>query len=160
MNTSQRLGLEALEDRTAPSAFGVPWPDPQHLTLSFVPDGTPVVGQNQTSRLVQTLNARESAGVWQTQILRAFQTWAVNANINVGVVADDGSPLGVNGAPQGDPRFGDVRVATYPLAADAVAVASPFDVLASTWGGDVKLNPAYAFGGAVDLFSVMLHEAG
>ena len=33
-------GFEALEDRSLPSIYGVPWPDPEHLTLSFVPDGT------------------------------------------------------------------------------------------------------------------------
>ncbi len=35
-----QLVVEQFEDRLAPALFGVPWPNPEHLTLSFVPDGT------------------------------------------------------------------------------------------------------------------------
>src|ERR1700752_672559 len=87
-----RLAIESLEGRAVPAAFGVPWSDPSHLTLSFVPDGTPIAGH--TSSLFQTLGAVGSSNVWQTEILRAFQTWAVNANINLGLVPDGGQALG------------------------------------------------------------------
>ena len=34
-------GFRQLEDRAMPhTAFGIPWADPGHLTLSFAPDGT------------------------------------------------------------------------------------------------------------------------
>src|SRR5712671_774136 len=102
-----RLTIEALEDRAVPATFGVPWSDPSHLTLSFVPDGTPIAGH--TSSLFQTLNAVEPTAVWQNEILRAFQTWAVNANINIGLVADGGQAMGVAGNSQHDSRFGDIR---------------------------------------------------
>src|SRR5947199_46860 len=42
--TPRPLHLESLEDRSLPATFGVPWPDPGHLTLSFVPDGTQYSG--------------------------------------------------------------------------------------------------------------------
>src|SRR4051812_38222027 len=99
-----RLGVTRLEDRRTPAA-GNPWPDAGHLTLSFAPDGTDVGGA--PSRLGALLGP---AGDWQLAVLRAFQTWAVTANVNVALVADGGQPFGVGGGPQGDARFGDVRV--------------------------------------------------
>ena len=51
-----RPALEQLEDRLTPALYGVPWPDPSHLTLSFVPDGTDVGGS--PSVLFQKLNAQ------------------------------------------------------------------------------------------------------
>jgi hypothetical protein len=85
----------------------------------------------------------------------------VNANINIGLVPDGGQPLGTNGAPEGDPRFGDIRIAAFPLSTNAVAEASPFNVMSGTSSGDVDINPAYFGAGSnYDLFTVMLHEAG
>src|SRR5438067_10773554 len=68
------LGLERLEDRDVPAVFGTPWPDGQHLTLSFAPDGTAVDGRAST--LTTTLNGQTLGANWQREILRAFQTWA------------------------------------------------------------------------------------
>jgi hypothetical protein len=160
-----RLGpaLEQLEDRALPALFGVPWADPGRLTLSFVPDGTPTPAGPST--LAATLASAGSAADWQLEILRAFQTWAVHADINIGLVADGGQAVGATGAVQGDARFGDVRVAAAPAAAAEVAAASPFSWLGTTLAGDVVFNSAERFtrgGGeeAYDLFSVALHEAG
>jgi hypothetical protein len=112
MKKFSRPTVERLEDRLTPSnsIWGTPWPNPGHLTLSFVRDGTQAgLG---TSNLTQTLNAVAPANTWQTAILQAFQTWAVNADINIGVVNDIGQlPLGTPGAVQGDSRFGDIRIA-------------------------------------------------
>src|SRR5262249_21698915 len=99
---------------------------------------------------------------WQRDILLAFQTWAVNANINIGLVSDSGLPLGTTGAPKGDARFGDIRIAAEPLSPGVLALVSPFDYLAGTRSGDVRLNTS-AFSAAAapyDVFSVSLHEAG
>ena len=101
MARSRRLSLERLEDRWTPATSGVTWPDGQHLTLSFVPDGTPL--GNTTSSLFKTLNAVAPTAVWQREILRAFQAWAGNVNVNVGVVPDSGQPLGTGGAVQATP---------------------------------------------------------
>src|SRR5688572_12893044 len=88
MSPSRPLILERLEDRCTPSTSGVAWPDGQHLTLSFVPDGTPV--GNHESDLFRTLDAVAPRAVWQREILRAFQAWAAVADVNVGVIADGG----------------------------------------------------------------------
>jgi hypothetical protein len=153
-----RPALESLEDRTAPALFGIPWTDPAHLTLSFAPDGTPVAGH--ASDLFAALNAHLATPAWQEAILRAFQTWAVNANINFGVVPDGGLPFGVAGPTQADTRFGDVRLGAQPMSAEALSVSVPHDpFLSGTWAGDVFVNSAHAFT-APELLAVMLHEAG
>src|SRR5205809_6807313 len=122
------LRPEILEDRCTPTTFGNPWPDASHLTLSFVPDGTQV--GSQQSSLFKTLKSEVSVDsrAWETEILRAFQTWAVKANLNVGFVADGGQPLGSPGLFQGDSRFGDIRVAGIPLSRNVLALSQPFDV--------------------------------
>src|SRR5262245_21114998 len=116
-----RLALTRLEDRTVPAAYGTPWPDAGRLTLSFAPDGTNVGGA--ASNLVGTFG---NANAWQLTMLRAFQTWAVNANVNVRVVGDGGQAFGGDGSPQGDARFGDVRIGGLDLGADEYALASPY----------------------------------
>jgi len=159
-----RLTLECLENRAVPAAFAVPWPEANHLSLSFAPDTARVA--NQTNALSQVLDAQMARPAWQEDILRAFQTWAVESNINIGLVPDSGLPFGVLGLKQGDPRFGDIRIGAFPMAKDVIAVANPYDpFVANTWVGDVFLNSSYPFniGGqnsAFDLGSVMLHEAG
>src|SRR4051794_28036423 len=100
MAPERPLPLEQLEDRTVPAAFNVPWPDAPELTLSFAPDGTDAGGQ--PSALFRSPNARIPTHAWQEAILRAFQTWAIAADVNVGVVADGGQPFGTLGLKQGD----------------------------------------------------------
>lgn len=152
--------LERLEDRSLPTAFGVPWADPGHLTLSFTPDGTPTPRGPATTG--DTLG--DAGAGWQREILRAFQTWAAVTNVNIGLVADGGQALGTHGTVQGDARFGDVRVSAAPLSAGAIASALPFSWTGTTFGGDVVFNSAAPFGignlpGRYDLYSVALHEA-
>jgi hypothetical protein len=158
----QALSVELLEDRLTPSFAGSPWPDPGHLTLSFAPDGTDAGGT--PSGLFQKLNAAAPAANWEMEILRAFQSWAVNSNVNIGVVPDGGQPLGTTGAVEGDPRFGDIRIASKSLAPSAVSTAQPFSWSGTTWSGDMLLNSLYNFGiggsGQYDLYTIALHEAG
>lgn len=159
-----RLALAALEERSLlTSAFGIPWPDPNHLTLSFAPDGTAT--PYGPSALSQTLSQATPYASWQREVLRAFQTWAVNANINIGLIPDGGQPLGTVGAVQGDTRFGDVRISAAPMSPTTVADASPFSWSGTTLSGDVTFNANDAFrvgnfASAYDIFSVALHEAG
>lgn len=154
-----RPSLESLEDRRLPATFGLPWPDPGHLTISFVPDGTRV--GSAPSTLSATLDAQMSTTAWRRTILRAFQSWADVANVNLTVVPDNGQPLGTPGPLQGKSGGGDVRIAARPLSADAVALATPFDGL-GTWSGAVVLNSNDTFsqGGTNDLYSIIVHEAG
>ncbi len=160
--TKRRPRIEMLEDRRVPATWGVPWADPQHLTASFVPDGT--MARGQSSQLYQSLDAELGVGNWEPTILRALQTWAVNSNINVGLVADGGQPLGIAGPAQGDARFGDIRISAEPLPADVVAITSPYSPAYGTTSGDIILNSNDDFNpadpGSYDLFTVALHEAG
>lgn len=155
--------FETLEDRSMPSTFGVPWADPNHLTLSFSADGTATpLGD---SSLYQLLAGVGTSATWQREILRAFQTWAAKANIDIGLVADGGQAIGSLGAVQTDSRFGDIRVAAAPLSSGVVASTSPFSWTGTTLSGDMVLNALQQFvrgdrTGAYDLFSVALHEAG
>jgi hypothetical protein len=162
---TRRLQLEPLEDRNLLATFGIPWPDAQHLTLSFVPDGTSVSGS--PSKLSALLNSTGPSVNWQTQVLRAFQGWAASANINIGLVSDDGEALGTSGLIQHDPRFGDIRIAAAPMAGGAEpAVGTPFDYSGSRWNGTVVLNSLDSFtignnpNAGYDIFSVLAHEAG
>src|SRR5579883_2004739 len=140
MNSAPRLGsqFEALEDRALPATFGVPWPDPGHITLSFVPDGTQTpLGPSDLSKVLA-----EAGGVTAGEeiILSAFQAWAAQANLNIAVVPDSGDPLGINGAVQGDPRFGDIRIAAVGLSPESVANSLPFSFTGTTLSGDVMFN--------------------
>ena len=155
-----RFAVESLEDRVVLATFGVPWDDPSHLSLSFAPDGTSIAGH--TSTLFQTLNAQEPTAQWQHEILRAFQTWAVNANVNIALVADNGQPFGVAGKSQHDPRFGDIRIGAQPMGPEVLSISVPNDPGdSSTLTGDVLINTSDKFGGkSLDVFSVLLHEAG
>lgn len=152
------LLLEYLEDRCVPTTYGIPWRDPGHLTLSFAPDGTPIAGHQ--SSLFQALDAYQRTVDWQREILQAFQTWAVYADINVSLREDGGQPFGTAGRLQGDARFGDIRIGAQPMAADALGVTVPYDpFLSGTWSGDVLLNGSAPLD-AAHLFPVALHEAG
>jgi hypothetical protein len=161
MRRSERLTVERLEDRCLLSSAALAWPDATHLTVSFVPDGTAVDGYQ--SSLFAPLRKIETQA-WEGAILQAVQTWAVNANINVGLVADSGAPLGGPGAIEGDARFGDIRIAAHPMASDVLSLGSHFDLLAGTRSGDIVFNSdaqleigkKHGF----DLFTVTLHEAG
>ncbi len=155
-----RIGCERLESRDTPAAFGNPWPDGQHLTLSFAPDGTSVGGQaSNLTHLLQSIDPSARA-----EILRAFQKWISVANVNVGLVGDGGAAFGSAGAVQGDPRFGDIRVGARALGNDVLAVTAPYGTYDNN-SGDIVLNAngRWSVGGAgttYDLFTVLLQEAG
>jgi Matrixin len=152
-----KLRVEPLEGREIPAAFGIPWGNAGHLTLSFAPDGTSVAGQASTL-------GTEFAGLpsWKEDILRAFQTWAVKANVTIAVTPDGGQAFGTPGPTQGDARFGDIRIAAAPMSGESLSVSAPHDpFLSGSWAGDVVFNTDKVFGpGGSDLFAVALHEAG
>jgi hypothetical protein len=171
------LRLEILESRRMLAVFGTPWPEPRSLTVSFPVEGAAIGGYTNVSRLVfdEVADRRE----WQEAVLRAFQTWAVETNLNIGLTTDRGDAFGAVGLAQGDPRFGDFRIGAFPQTG-VVANALPYQTRSGTWAGDVLFNSDTRFfladwedpdvpidvpepnerGVAVDLFSVALHEAG
>ena len=159
-----RLDVLSLEDRCNPNT-GIPWLDSSSLTLSFAPDGTDISGK--PSELTSLMSGMSTAA-WQKEVLRGFQTWAAQANVNFGLTADGGQAFGTAGAPQEDTRFGDVRIGARKLSndlKDSVAGSSGFSDAGGTWAGDMLLNSKFKFGVGVtsnqyDLFTVAVHEAG
>ncbi|MFV2068094.1 MAG: matrixin family metalloprotease, partial [Pirellulales bacterium] len=155
----RRPTLETLESRTLLDASGAIWGTAPHLTLSFAPDGTEIAGES--SELFATFDAVASEEAWQETILRAFQTWAVHTNADIGVVDDGGQPFGTAGPTRRDDRFGDIRIGAIPMDPTGVAISIPSDgVVGGTWVGDVLINSDAGLQNLDDLFSVVLHEAG
>jgi Matrixin len=109
--------------------------------------------------LFRLLDATAPTATWQREVARALQTWANVSGLNVRLVSDDGSPTGTAGSPQGDSRFGDIRVAAAP---EGSYLAYTYYPAGTVLGGDSFLNPNYSFrvGDTYDLYSVMLHEFG
>ncbi len=159
MAQSRLLTVEYLEDRIAPANIGLPWRDPTHLTLSFAPDGTSIAGDH--SDLFQDLDSQfPNAAAWQGDIVRAFQTWAAQTNLSVGLVADSGAPFGAAGLMQGDPRFGDIRIGARPMSPEVMAITTPPNpFISGTLSGDMILNSSANLNPS-DLYDVALHEAG
>jgi predicted lipase len=88
----------------------------------------------------------------------------VQTNLNIGLVADGGQPLGSFGAVQTDSRFGDLRFAATSQTNSTYALGTPFNWTSTTWSGDVQLNNHLAYGIAspntYDLHTIALHEIG
>jgi hypothetical protein len=154
----RRLNCEPLEKRLTMNGDSANWLNAQSLTLSFAPDGTSVSGES--SALEKTMTDA-SLTQWRETIVRAFQTWAQKASINIGIVEDGGEPLGIRGVSHDDQRFGDIRIAGVPLSPDTLGEAiHESRTMVGTWAGDVVFNTRVSWTSEADLFSVALHEAG
>lgn len=153
-------GVELLETRTAPATYGIPWSNPGHLTLSFAPDGTPIAAHyNQLADLLDPPFGYDRTA-WQREAVRALQTWAVHANLSIGLRADDGTPFGLPGRLQGERGFGDIRLAAHQMTPEVYSLAVPPDpFLSGTLAGDIFLNSAANLT-PDNLFPILLHEAG
>jgi predicted Zn-dependent protease len=129
------------------------------VSASFLPDGT--ASEGYASNLFAKLDSIAPTSVWQREFARALQTWANVSPINFHFVSDDGSPTAESGLPQGDSRFGDIRLGAHPLGSNYVAYAY-FPGNWSTKSGDITINPNKSFkiGAAIDLYSTLLHETG
>jgi hypothetical protein len=160
MARKTRLNLLQLEDRRVPATFGVAWPDPRHLTLSFAPDNTAITGG--ASELFQALNAIAPTADWQRDIVRAAQSWASLVNIDVALVSDNGAPFGSPPAPGPVHSFGAIRIGALPMDSTALAIAVPPDpFFADNWSGEIIFNSnATITPGQTDLYSIFLHEFG
>jgi hypothetical protein len=170
-----RPTLEALETRVTPYAVsGNAWPNPQLITISFMPDGTFLAYgmygnyySNLISALVKSTGATYPSQV-ENVILKAAQTWAQQTNINFTVVNDSGLPEGSIGAgyEQGDPNFGDIRIggANFTNIGDTSLAETyyPPQVNNYSLAGDVEYNTGYGFhiNAAYDLFTLSMHEIG
>jgi hypothetical protein len=159
--------LEELETRVVPySLSGDAWPNPQLITLSFVPDGTILggtVGGYVYSNMFATFNAKWGTSTWETQILKAAQLWAQQTNINFAVIPDSGATIGSGNYQQGDPTMGDIRIGGFNFNATYLAWAfMPPPVNNFSVAGDVQFNTAQPFNinSAYDLETVAAHEIG
>jgi len=160
---------ELLEDRRLLTAYGNAWPDARSLSVSFPSDLTPIGAE--TNQLRSTLDAVAARAEWQTTALRAIQQWAEVANVNIGLVADRGDAFGTVGLSSNDPRFGEIRIGAFPQSG-VLASSIPNQPAAGTWSGDILLNSRVDWmlagpgqkkatqAGAVDLFTVLMHESG
>lgn len=170
MTRSKKLELEILESRDMPSAVGMAWPDAQNLTLSFAPDGTTIAAYSQSaddeaqpSALFGEMSFASMTD-WQMQILKAFQTWAVQSNINIGLTGDGGTPFGVESNLDGVAPGGEIRVGAFSTSEEVIAINQPFSILTGAWSGDLLYNTTQNFSigaqtGAFDLYSATLNEA-
>ncbi len=171
---SKRIEIEPLESRQLLAAFGTPWPNPRELTISFPTDGV-AIGQhpNDLHATLDTISARSE---WQELALRAYQTWSVYADVNVGLRNDHNVAFGTAGMSVNDPRFGEFRIGAFPQGG-VLANSIPFQASAGTYSGDLLLNsnepffyhdwaggvppaPSSYKGYERDLFSLLLHESG
>ncbi len=165
------LRVEELEARIVPyNVTGNAWPNPQLITISFVPDGT-LIGYNQNGPIYSTLFADfngkfGSPATWEKQILLAANSWAGATNINFSVVSDDGVQFGqISGDDeQGDPNIGDIRIAGFQdTGAGYLAQAfQPPPANDYSLAGDIWFNTSQNFwiGTTYDLFTVAAHEIG
>lgn len=132
---------------------------PNRITVSFVPDGTPGLGQ--TSNLFTAFSSLLSGAGIQAAFLNSLKMWSAHGNLDVGLVPDSGAPLGVAGPVVGDPRFGDIRISALPLAGDVFAVAmGQGEAVSGTWAGDIVFNSNAVFDSPEHFFAVALHEVG
>jgi len=151
--------VEALESRQLLAASAPGWENVGRLSVSFAPDGTAVAGQSSST--FSKLSALGSAAAWQQTILDAFQTWAAQSRINVGLVAATGAAAGVAGDLQQDARFGDIRILSVGLSNDAAALSvMKNETVAGTWFGDLVINANYSIPSLDALYNLALHEAG
>jgi hypothetical protein len=171
MTRPKPLRIETLEARDVPSAnlFGNPWPTADRLTLSFAPNGVPYSNQTQgatvlTSNLFSELNAKMATSVWQEEILRAFYAWTSVANINVGLIPDNGRAFGPAGFSVTGTPSANIRVGAFDQSPEVLATSIPYNPLAGSRVGNFMLNGMKTFtkGGAdntYDLYTVALNEA-
>jgi hypothetical protein len=157
-----RPRLECLEGRLLLYAtLGAQWVYGSRITYSFVPDGTSVGGT--PSVLFQTLNPKFPTATWQQQFQKAAAVWQAVANINLAQVSDDGSPIGVDGNQQDDPRFGDIRFSAIPQSSGTLASCFlPPPINGGSDAGDIVFNSTinWQINSTYDIESVAIHEIG
>lgn len=155
----RRLLAEHLEDRRLLSSDSAAFFGYGSITASFAPDGTEI--GFRTSELESAFDTQFGAGQWRPVIERAVQTWAREAELNIGFVEDTGTDAGVYGPSQGDARFGDIRMFGVSLGQDVWAEAISENARsAGTWAGDIIFNVDADWQSLLDLETVALHELG
>lgn len=168
-----RLACDHLEGRELLTAIGAgggvgvdytlmggQWDNSKPISFSIADDGA--VWDGGTNDVNAQLDAEFGGSSWRNEVAVALQTWAASANLNFIPSVDGQYAWNTPGATQGDSRFGDIRVAGYALATNAIAQTYGPPPNGYTAAGDVKLNTSYTFGptGQWDLETVLIHEVG
>lgn len=157
--------VEALESRLTPYAVsGNVWPNPQLITIGFMPNGTSL-GASVTNNLPTIFNAKfGSTSAWENVILKAAQVWAQQTNINFALVTDPGTASGSGNYQQGDPNMPDIRIAGYNFNNSSILAEAFQPPPANNYSiaGDIVFNTGQTFnlGTTYDLFTVACHEIG
>ncbi|MEC7680248.1 MAG: hypothetical protein VX694_13340, partial [Planctomycetota bacterium] len=102
------LGFQSLEDRRLLASDSSEFLGLGNFTLSLAPDDTQF--GREVSSLNKVFDQKFGSEAWKQAIYDAAKAWGPHANVNFGIVDDDGSAAGVLGPWRGDERFGDVRV--------------------------------------------------
>lgn len=155
----RRCRVEKLESRLAFDGEALEIFGAGSFTMSIAPDGTQV-GFRQ-SRLREFFDGEFGPGAVDQVLREAIQTWVPYAAIDIGIVADDGTPVGTLGPWRGDERFGDIRIFGYDLPDSIWASAISGDTRSvGTWAGDIVFNTAQSWSSIDDLRSAAVHEIG
>ncbi|WP_435006851.1 matrixin family metalloprotease [Tundrisphaera lichenicola] len=141
--------------------MGGQWNNPSSISYSFPPDG--ITWPRGSNSLNSTLNSEFGGSSWQDLVARALQTWASVTNLDFTEVGDGAYGFNSSGVPQGDQKFGDIRIggSNYgPTSTIALTYGPPPN--GQTGAGDVNLNTNYNFGpnGQHDFETIILHELG
>ena len=153
------LKIEQLENRSLFHSEDISFLGFGSLTYSYAPDGT-VVGNNESS-LGTVFDNVASRSQWREAIARAIQTWSIHANINIGLVHDNGAPSGVYGPTRGNEQYGDIRITGFDYGLDSYAEAvAENNRTAGAWAGDVFFNTHAPWKSLIDIESAALHEIG
>jgi hypothetical protein len=154
----RRPTLEALEDRVVPYALsGYQWAN-TNVSVSIMPDGT-LSDTGVATNLFATLNNVAPTATWQREYARALQSWADVTPLNFHFVPDSGLPVGTAGSPQGDSRFGDIRLGGY---SNSLWLGTGYFPGPTTVSGDTFINTGVTWhiGTVYDLYSTFVHESG
>jgi hypothetical protein len=161
----------------------------KHLTCSFVPDGTLTPGTGPSNlfalyngtvsmnrlemrgdpllrshRLVRsaTPHAGYPQDQWQNEIKAAFAGFQKRCGVTFAWVDDDGTPMNNHGGPQGNPGFGDIRIAAGPqlMSLDLSGYPPDPNNNFSSWGIVLNGQGVMNIGSNPDLQSLIFHAVG
>lgn len=153
------LGFQSLEDRRLLASDSSEFLGLGNFTLSLAPDDTQF--GREVSDLNKVFDQKFGSEAWKQAIYDAAKAWVPHANVNFGLVDDDGSAAGVLGPWRGDERFGDVRVFGVQLEDQVWAEALNSNARVSgTWAGDVVFNTTADWTSIDQLRFAALHEFG
>ncbi len=159
----KRVSMEQLESRIVLSSYELSinqWASKDRLTYSIPADG--VAWYHGVNSLNSSFDNLLGPG-WKLAIAEAISEWSSAANIDIAQVVDQGGDSDYEGLPQGDPRFGDIRIGGYDFQNKVtMAVSEGPPPSGYTRAGDIQVNTGlnWNLGKDYDFQTVILHELG